>query len=144
MKAALLPMSALGQKQYEQTMSALPPKADMLSAIGMAVDRHLLDRLAVDLENFDWPPRRAVVKDGNCKAPGVPRTRIKVSPILLEDRPMCMLMVPVHDMALAMAAVVIVSIDFPYDVFGILLIQRTIWINARVYENAMRIDVHER
>ena len=71
-------------------------------------------------------------------------SRIKVGPILLEDRPMCMLMVPVHDMALAMAAVVIVSIDFPYDVFGVLLIQRTVWITARVYENAMRIEVHER
>jgi uncharacterized membrane protein YiaA len=57
---------------------------------------------------------------------------------------MCMLMVPVHNMALAMTAVVIVSIDFPYDVFGVLLIQRTVWINARVYENAMCIDRHER
>ena len=57
---------------------------------------------------------------------------------------MCMLMVPVDDMAIAVAAVVIVSIDFPYDVFGVLLIQRTVWINARVYKNAMRIDVHER
>ena len=28
---------------------------------------------------------------------------------------MCMLMVPVYDVALAVAAVVIVSIDFPYD-----------------------------
>ena len=57
---------------------------------------------------------------------------------------MRMLMVPVYDVALAVAAVVIVSIDFPYDVFGVLLIQRTVWINARVYENAMRIDVHQR
>jgi hypothetical protein len=44
------------------------PKADMPSVIGMAVDRHLLNRLAVDFENFDWPTRRAVVKDGDCKA----------------------------------------------------------------------------
>jgi uncharacterized membrane protein YiaA len=57
---------------------------------------------------------------------------------------MRMLMVPVYDVALAVAAVVIVSIDFPYDVFGVLFIQRTVWINARVYENAMRIDVHQR
>jgi hypothetical protein len=57
---------------------------------------------------------------------------------------MRMLMVPVYDVALAVAAVVIVSIDFPYDVFDVLLIQRTVWINARVYENAMRIDVHQR
>jgi len=98
----------------------------------------------VDFENFDWPTRRTVVKDGDCKAPGVPRTRIKVGPVLLEDRPVCVLMMPVHDMTLAVAAVVIVSIDFPYDVFGVLLIQRTVWINARVDKNAMRIDVHER
>jgi hypothetical protein len=52
-----------------------------------------------------------------------------------------MLMVPVHNMALAMTAVVIVSIDFPYDVFGVLLIQRTVWINARVYENAVPIEI---
>ena len=57
---------------------------------------------------------------------------------------MCTVMVPVHDVALAVAAVVVVSIDLPYDVFGVLLIQRTAWINARVYENAMHIDVHER
>ena len=55
---------------------------------------------------------------------------------------MCMLMVPVYDVALAVAAVVIVWIDFPYDVFGILPIQRTVWINARVYENPAPIDVH--
>ena len=69
---------------------------------------------------------------------------IEVGPLLLEDRPMCVLMVPVNDVALALAAVVVVSIDLPYDVFGVLLIQRTAWINARVYENAMHIDVHER
>jgi hypothetical protein len=57
---------------------------------------------------------------------------------------MRMLMVPVYDVALVVAAVVIVSINSPYDVFGVLLIQRTVWINARVYENAMRIDVHQR
>ena len=58
---------------------------------------------------------------------------------------MCMLMVPVNDVALAVAAVVVVvSIDLPYDVFGVLLVQRTVWINARVYENAVRIDIHQR
>ena len=57
---------------------------------------------------------------------------------------MCMLMVPVYDVASAVAAVVIVRIDFPYDVFGVLLVQRTVWINARVYENAVRIDIHQR
>ena len=57
---------------------------------------------------------------------------------------MCMLMVPVYDVASAVAAVIIVSIDFPYDVFGVLLIKRTVWINARVCENAMSVDVHER
>ena len=37
-----LPMSALGQKQTFEgvgAMSALPPKADMLSLFGMPVDR---------------------------------------------------------------------------------------------------------
>ena len=55
---------------------------------------------------------------------------------------MCMLMMSVYDVALAVAAVVIVPIDFPYDVFGVLLIQRTVWIDARVYENAVLIDMH--
>jgi uncharacterized membrane protein YiaA len=55
-----------------------------------------------------------------------------------------MLMVSVYDVALAVAAVVIVWIDFPYNVFGVLLIQRTVWINARVYENAVFIDMHQR
>ena len=45
---------------------------------------------------------------------------------------MCMLMVPVYDMALAVATVVSVWIDFPYNVFGVLLIQPTVWIEARV------------
>ena len=57
---------------------------------------------------------------------------------------MCMLMVPVYDVAFAVPAGVIISIDFPYEVFGVLLIQPTVWINARVYENTMPIDVHER
>src|SRR5215471_9451247 len=112
----------------------------------MSVDR-LLDshnRLAVDFENFDRPTRRTVVKDADGKPPGVPCKGIEVGPLLLEDRPMCMLMVSVDDMAFAVAAVVIVLIDFPYDVFSVLLIQRTVCINARMYENAMRIDVHER
>ena len=45
---------------------------------------------------------------------------------------MCMLMMPVYYVALAVAAVVIVWIDFPYNVFGVLLIQPTVWIEARV------------
>ena len=57
---------------------------------------------------------------------------------------MCMLMVPVYYVALAVTAVIIVWIDFPNNVFDVLLIQRTVWIDARVYENAMRVDVHER
>ena len=57
---------------------------------------------------------------------------------------MCMLMVPVHDVALAVAAVVIVWIDFPYNAFGVLLLQRTVWIDAGVYENAVPIDIHQR
>jgi uncharacterized membrane protein YiaA len=55
-----------------------------------------------------------------------------------------MLMVAVYDVALAMAAVVIVWIDFPYDVFGILVVQRKVWINTSVHENAMLIDMHQR
>jgi hypothetical protein len=57
----------------------------------------------VDFEDFDRPTRRSVVKDADCKPPGVPGKRIKVGPVLFEDRPMYMLMVPVHDVALAMA-----------------------------------------
>ena len=98
----------------------------------------------MDFENFDRPTGRSVVKNADCKPPGVPRKRIKVGPVLFEDRPMYMLMVAVYDVALAMAAVVIVWVDFPYNVFGVLLIQRTIWIDARVYENAMPIDIHQR
>ena len=98
----------------------------------------------MDFENFGRSTRRSVIKDADCKPTGVPRKRIKVGPVLFEDRPMWMLMVPVYDVALKVAAVIIVRIDFPYDVFGVLLVQRTVWINARVYENAMHIDVHER
>ncbi len=57
---------------------------------------------------------------------------------------MCMLMMAVYDVALAVAAVVIVWIDFPYNAFGVLLIQPTVWINARVYKNAMLIDIDKR
>jgi hypothetical protein len=98
----------------------------------------------VDFENFDRTTGPCVIKDADCKPTGVPRKRIKVGPVLFEDRPMYMLVVPVHDVALAMAAVVIVWIDFPYNVFGVLLIQRAVWINARVYENAVLIDIHQR
>ena len=55
-----------------------------------------------------------------------------------------MLMVPVYDVALAVAAVVFVWINFPYNVFGVLLIQRTVWIDACVCENAVSIDIHQR
>jgi hypothetical protein len=53
-------------------------------------------------------------------------------------------MVPVYDVALTVAAVIIVRIDFPYDRFSVLLIQRTVWINARVYENPAPVDIHQR
>jgi hypothetical protein len=98
----------------------------------------------VDFTNFDRSTGRSVIKDADCEPPRVPRQRIKVGPVLLEDRPIWMLMVSVYDVALVMAAVIMVRIDFPYDVFGVLLIQRTVRIKARVYENAMRIDMHER
>ena len=57
---------------------------------------------------------------------------------------MCMLMVSVYDVALAVAAVVIVWIDFPYNAFGVLFLQRTVWIDAGVYENAVPVDIHQR
>src|SRR5215471_6608473 len=57
---------------------------------------------------------------------------------------MCMLMMPMYDVAPAVAAVVTVWIDFPYNVFGVLLIQRTVCIDARMYENAVPIDIHQR
>jgi hypothetical protein len=98
----------------------------------------------VDFENFDRSTGRSVIKDADCKPTGVPRKRIKVGPVLFEDRPMWMLMVPVYDVALKVAAVIIVRINFPYDVFGVLLVQRTVWINARVYENPAPIDIHQR
>ena len=98
----------------------------------------------MDFENFDRSTGRSVVKDADCKPPGVPRKRIKVGTVLFEDRPMYMLMVPVHDVALAVAAVVIVWIDFPYHVVGVLLIQRTVWIEAGMYEYAVLIDMHQR
>ena len=106
--------------------------------------QYLLKRLAVDFENFDRSTGLSVIKDADCKPTGVPRQRIKVGPVLLEDRPMWMLMVPVYDMALTVAAVVIVRIDFPYGVFAVLLIQRTVWIDARVNENAVPIDIDQR
>jgi hypothetical protein len=98
----------------------------------------------VDFENFDRSTRRIVIKDTDRKPTGVPRKRIKVGPVLFEDRPMCMLVVPVYEVTLAVAAVVIVWIDFPYDVFDVLLIQRTIWIDPSVYENAVPIDIDQR
>jgi hypothetical protein len=98
----------------------------------------------VDFENFDRSAGRSVIKDADYKPSGVPRKRVKVGPVLFEDRPVCMLMVPVHDVVLAVAAVVIVWIDFPYQVFSVLLIQRTVWIDARVYKNAVPIGIHER
>ena len=98
----------------------------------------------MDFENFNRSTRRSVIKDADCKPPGVPRKRIKVGPVLLEDRPVCMVMVPVYDVALAVATFVIVRINFPYEGFGVLLIQRTVCIDARVYENAVLIDMHQR
>jgi hypothetical protein len=106
--------------------------------------QYLLKRLAVDFENFDRSTGPSVIKDADCKPPGAPRKRIQVGPVLLEDRPMCMLMVSVYDVALAVAAVIIVWIDFPYDVFCVLLTQRTVWIDARVYENTVPIDIDQR
>jgi hypothetical protein len=98
----------------------------------------------VDFENFDRSTGRSVIKDADCKPPGVPRKRIKIGPFLFEDRPMCMLMVSVYDVALAVAAAVIVWIDFPYNAFGVLLLQRTVWIDAGVHENAVFVDIHQR
>jgi hypothetical protein len=98
----------------------------------------------VDFENFDRSTGRSVVKDADCKPPDVPRERIKVGTVLFEDRSMYMLMVPVHDVALAVPAVVIVWIDFPYHVVGVLRIQRTVWIKTGMYENAVLIQMHQR
>jgi hypothetical protein len=98
----------------------------------------------VDLENFDRSAGRSVIKDAYCEPPGEPRERIKISPFLFEDRPMCMLMVPMDDVSLAVTPLIIIWIDFPYKAFGVLLIQRTVWIDASVYENAVLIDIHQR
>jgi hypothetical protein len=105
---------------------------------------YLVKRLAVDFENFDRSTGRSVVKDADCKPAGVPRKRIKVGAVLFEDRPMYMLMMSMHDVASAVAAVVTVWIDFPYHVVGVLLIQRTVWIKTGMYEYAVLIEMHQR
>src|SRR6516165_6191801 len=78
---------------------------------------YLLNRLAVDFENFDRSTGTFIIKDADCQPPSVPRKRIKVGSVLPEDRPMCMLMMPVNDVTLAVTAVIIVWIDFPNNVF---------------------------
>ena len=54
-----------------------------------------------------------------------------------------MLMMAVYDMALPVAAFVAVTIDFPDDFVGVLLVQREIRVNPRMNENAVLIDVHQ-
>ena len=83
---------------------------------------YALKRLAVDFENFDRSAGRSVIKDADYKPSGVPRQCVKVGPVLFEDRPMCMLMVPVHNVAMTVTATVVVWINFPYHLFGVLLI----------------------
>jgi hypothetical protein len=96
----------------------------------------------VNFENFDRSTGRSVIKDADASRPVYHASVSRLVRFFLADRPMWMLMVPVYDVALTVAAVIIVRVDFLYDFFGVLLIQRTVWINTRVYENAMRIDVH--
>jgi hypothetical protein len=96
----------------------------------------------VDFENFDRSAGRSVIKDADYKPTSIPRKRVKVGPVLFEDRPVGMLMVPVHDVALPVAAVVVVWINFPYQVFSVLLIERTVWIDAGMYKNAVLVDIH--
>ena len=57
---------------------------------------------------------------------------------------MRVLMMTVYDMALPMSAFVVVIIDFPDEILWVLLVQRSIRINAGMNENAMFIDVHQR
>ena len=57
---------------------------------------------------------------------------------------MRVLMMTVYDMALPMSAFVAVIIDFPEEILWVLLVQRAIRINARMDENAVLIDVHQR
>ena len=56
---------------------------------------------------------------------------------------MGVLMMAVYDMSLPVSAFIAVIINLPDDVLGILLVQRTIRINAGMNENAVLIDVHK-
>ena len=56
---------------------------------------------------------------------------------------MGVLMMAVYDMSLPVSAFIAVIIDFPDDILWILLVQRTIRINAGMNENAVLIDVHK-
>jgi hypothetical protein len=53
-------------------------------------------------------------------------------------------MMAMHDLALPVAAIVVVITNFPDDILWVLLIQRAIRINARMNEDAVLIDVHQR
>jgi hypothetical protein len=50
----------------------------------------------------------------------------------------------VYDVVLPVSAIVVVIIDFPNDILWVLLVQREIRIDARMNENAVLIDVHQR
>ena len=49
-----------------------------------------------------------------------------------------------YDVALSVSVIVAVIVDFPDDILWVLLVQRGLWINARMNENAVIIDVHQR
>jgi hypothetical protein len=49
-----------------------------------------------------------------------------------------------YDVALSVSAKVAVIVDFPDDILWVLLVQRGLWIDARMNENAVIIDVHQR
>ncbi len=74
---------------------------------------YVLKRLTVDFKKLDRPAWYSVIKDADYKPTSVPRKRIKVGTVLFEDRPMRMWMVSVYDVAPAVAAIVIIWIDFP-------------------------------
>jgi hypothetical protein len=74
----------------------------------------------------------------------MPSESVEVSSIFHQNRAVRVLMMAVHDMALPMTAIVAVSIDFPDDILWVLLVQRAIRIEARVNEDTVLIDVHQR
>ena len=101
----------------------------------------LLGGQTLDLQEVDRAAWAFIVKNADHQPAGSPSQGIEICPPLPDERPACIRIMPMHDIAAPVTGVEIFWVPAPKQGFLVLQIERNLGINCRMDEDPVLVDV---